>query len=82
MNPLPESSHDAAKAKLNGARQLVAKIVDIIQESIERDSDFQRTIDRERSSQQWQYFDGFLSARRLDLDHVQSLRNFLREELS
>lgn len=82
MNPLPEDTQHAAKCKLDGARTLVAEILDIMQESIERDSDFQRTITREKSPQQWQYFDGYLSARRLDLEHMQNLRKFLREDLS
>ena len=68
-----------AIAQLNGARQLVAHIVDLLQESIQTDGDFMNTIDRERSPQQWQYFDGYLNARKLDLEHLLRLRDFLKE---
>ena len=68
-----------AIAQLKGARQLVAHIIDLIQESCETDGDFLNTIDRERSPQQWQYFDGYLTARKLDLDHLYRLRDFLKE---
>lgn len=68
-----------AIAQLKGARQLVAHIVDLVQESIQTDGDFLNTIDRERSPQQWQYFDGYLNARKLDLEHLLRLRDFLKE---
>lgn len=68
-----------AIAQLKGARQLVAHIVDLVQESIQLDGDFLNTIDRERSPQQWQYFDGYLNARKLDLEHLLRLRDFLKE---
>ena len=77
-----ENSVDAgfvAIHQLKGARQLLAHIIDLVQESIQTDGDFMNTIDRERSPQQWQYFDGYLNARKLDLDHLYRLRDFLKE---
>ena len=68
-----------AIAQLKGARQLLAHIIDLVQDSIQTDGDFINTIDRERSPQQWQYFDGYLNARKLDLDHLYRLRDFLKE---
>lgn len=68
-----------AIAQLKGARQLLAHIIDLVQESIQTDGDFMNTIDRERSPQQWQYFDGYLNARKLDLEHLYRLRDFLKE---
>ena len=80
-NSLIETSikKEVAKYQLDGARHLVAHIIDLIQESIQTDGDFMNTIDRERSPQQWQYFDGYLNARKLDLDHLYRLRDFLKE---
>ena len=80
-NSLIETSikKEVAKYQLDGARHLVAHIIDLIQESIQTHGDFMNTIDRERSPQQWQYFDGYLNARKLDLDHLYRLRDFLKE---
>ena len=68
------------EVKLKNARKLLASIIDLVQESITRDGDFHRTIDRERSPQQWQYFDGFFTARNLDLEHLYRLRDFIAED--
>jgi hypothetical protein len=70
----------AQRCKLDGGRELLAHIIDIIQESIQTDGDFHNTIERERSPLQWQYFDGYLNARKLDLDHLYRLRDFLAED--
>ena len=80
-NSLVETSikGEVAKHQLDGARHLVAHIIDLVQESIQTDGDFMNTIDRERSPQQWQYFDGYISARKLDLDHLYRLRDFMKE---
>lgn len=80
-NSLVEDSikKEVAKHQLDGARHLVAHIIDLVQESIQTDGDFMNTIDRERSPQQWQYFDGYISARKLDLDHLYRLRDFMKE---
>src|SRR5210317_535910 len=80
-NSLVETSikGEVAKYQLDGARHLVAHIIDLVQESIQTDGDFMNTIDRERSPQQWQYFDGYISARKLDLDHLLRLRDFMKD---
>ena len=80
-NSLVETSikGEVAKHQRDGARHLVAHIIDLVQESIQTDGDFMNTIDRERSPQQWQYFDGYISARKLDLDHLYRLRDFMKE---
>jgi hypothetical protein len=72
------SSFDSAR--LNGMRKLTADIINIVQDAIEQDSDFLNTIDRDRSPQMYQYFDGYINARKLDLQHLYALRDYVSKE--